>query len=229
MNKDDFKAEFEEHRKEINLEEEVESESLPSRVELHRKKRNPNRKSNHLMLNIILGLFTLIPVGILVYVISDFYSPDDKTSAQVEDSGIRFEIGNTAPEEEAAGTEKDPDEKTLAETTGDPEKETATPKVPTTESKPDPKPVSKPENKPAPPKTEQPEKKPAAPPVEKPKADPVPTQPSGKTHTVAQGETLYRISVNYYGSGSESSLEKIRRANGLSSNNIRAGQKLIIP
>lgn len=223
MNKDDFKAEFEEHRKEISLEEEVDSERLPSRVELYRSKRNPKRKSNHLLLNVILGLFTLIPVAILVYVISDFYSPDDKTSAQVEDPGVLFEIGNTATEEKESGTKANSDEQTLADKTGDSSQGTPV------EKPADPVPVSKPETKPAPPKTEQPAKQPEVNSAERPKTEPTTQPATGKTHTVAQGETLYRIAVNYYGSGSEASLEKIRRANGLSSNNIRAGQKLIIP
>ena len=40
-------------------------------------------------------------------------------------------------------------------------------------------------------------------------------------------ETLYRISMNYY--GTDAGIEKIKKANGLSSNDIMAGQKLIIP
>ncbi|MEK3934768.1 LysM peptidoglycan-binding domain-containing protein [Sporosarcina sp. FSL W7-1349] len=220
MDKDDFKAEFEEHRKEISLEEEDDSGRLPSRVELHRTKRNPKRKSNHLLLNVILGLFTLIPVGILVYVISDFYSPDDKTSAQVEDSGVRIEIDNSEPQSKDAAAEKsDPDEQTLAEKTGSTSNEPAKP----VEAVKEPASTPQPETKPTPPKPEQP--------AEKPKADPKPEQPqsTGKTHVVAASETLYRIAVNYYGSGSDANLEKIRRANGLSSNNIQVGQKLIIP
>lgn len=52
-------------------------------------------------------------------------------------------------------------------------------------------------------------------------------QASRGSHTVQPGETLYRISVNIYGSGD--GVEKIKRANGLSSNEISVGQTLIIP
>ncbi|HEX5564525.1 MAG TPA: LysM peptidoglycan-binding domain-containing protein, partial [Sporosarcina sp.] len=48
-----------------------------------------------------------------------------------------------------------------------------------------------------------------------------------RTHIVAANETLYRIAMNYY--GSDAGIEKIKKANGLSSNDIMAGQKLIIP
>lgn len=46
-------------------------------------------------------------------------------------------------------------------------------------------------------------------------------------HIVQPGETLYRISMNYY--QSNIGIEKIRSANGIIGNEISAGQKLIIP
>ncbi|WP_229217058.1 LysM peptidoglycan-binding domain-containing protein [Dyadobacter luteus] len=45
-----------------------------------------------------------------------------------------------------------------------------------------------------------------------------------RTHTVASGETLFRISVNY---GVE--IEEIKRLNNISGNNVSVGQKLKIP
>lgn len=48
-----------------------------------------------------------------------------------------------------------------------------------------------------------------------------------KTHIVKENETLYRIAVNYY--NNPEAVEKIKAANGLTSNNISAGQKLILP
>ncbi|SUK94362.1 elastin binding protein ebpS [Staphylococcus aureus] len=38
-------------------------------------------------------------------------------------------------------------------------------------------------------------------------------------------ENLYRIAIQYYGSGSPENVEKIRRANGLSGNNIETVNK----
>lgn len=95
-----------------------------------------------------------------------------------------------------------------------PEPETKPEKEPETEIKQEEKPVSKPVVNVNP----TPEKKPE----EKPEQ-----QSTEKTHKVANNETLYRISVNYYGSGE--GVEKIKRANGLTSNDIMVGQTLKIP
>uniref|UniRef100_UPI000B0864C4 LysM peptidoglycan-binding domain-containing protein n=1 Tax=Sporosarcina koreensis TaxID=334735 RepID=UPI000B0864C4 len=73
-------------------------------------------------------------------------------------------------------------------------------------------------------KTEAPKKTETPKVEEKPKAE---NNTKAKTHIVAPNETLYRISMNYY--GSDAGIEKIKKANGLSSNNIMTGQKLIIP
>ena len=47
---------------------------------------------------------------------------------------------------------------------------------------------------------------------------------AGKSHTVASGENLYRISVK-----NGTSVAALKSANGLSSDTIHAGQRLIIP
>jgi len=58
--------------------------------------------------------------------------------------------------------------------------------------------------------------------------EPVEAEPtSGKTHVVQPGETLYRIAMNYY--NSPDAVDKIKSANGLSSNSISTGQTLILP
>lgn len=48
-----------------------------------------------------------------------------------------------------------------------------------------------------------------------------------KTHIVKANETLYRIAINYY--KDPNAVAKIKSANGLTSDNISAGQKLILP
>ena len=53
------------------------------------------------------------------------------------------------------------------------------------------------------------------------------SKPAMKTHTVAAGETIYSISVTHYQSGS--GVDKIKQANGLTSNEIYVGQVLLIP
>lgn len=52
-------------------------------------------------------------------------------------------------------------------------------------------------------------------------------QPKARTHVVKEGETLYRIAVNYYGSGD--AVERIKAANGLASNDIVVGSSLTLP
>ncbi len=71
-----------------------------------------------------------------------------------------------------------------------------------------------------PPATEQPK-------VEQPKVEQPKQETSSKTHIVKENETLYRIAINYY--NDPNAVEKIKSANGLSSNAIAAGQKLILP
>lgn len=209
MKKDNYKTEFEEQRKEIAQDD----DNLPSRVELHRKGRKPKKKSSHMMINVVLGLFTLIPVIILVYVVSDFYNPGSNPAAKDGDNNVSYEeTANKKTDEKI----EDPDKDIALDDDGKVvEDEKTTPKV---ETKPVEKPVEKPIEKPVVDVNPTPEKKPEVKPEVK---------PAGKTHKVANGETLYRISVNYY--GSDAGVEKIKRANGLSSNSIMVGQTLTIP
>lgn len=50
---------------------------------------------------------------------------------------------------------------------------------------------------------------------------------SEKTHIVQPNETLYRIAMNYY--NSPDAVEKIKEANGLTTDSISSGQELILP
>ncbi len=209
MKKDNYKTEFEEHRQEIGQDD----DNLPSRAELHRKGRKSKKKSSHLMINVVLGLFTLIPVIILVYVVSDFYNPGSNPSAKDGNTNISYEeTANKKTDEKIEDTDKDIvlDEKDddVVEDDGKVVEEVKT--TPEVETKPVEKPVVN--------VNPTPEKKPEVKPEDK---------TTSKTHRVADGETLYRISVNYY--GSDVGVEKIKSANGLSSNNISVGQTLTIP
>lgn len=49
------------------------------------------------------------------------------------------------------------------------------------------------------------------------------------SHVVGAQENLYRIAIKYYGAGTPENVDKIRRANGISGNNLSAGQTLVIP
>ncbi|MGO1759479.1 MAG: LysM peptidoglycan-binding domain-containing protein, partial [Mammaliicoccus vitulinus] len=52
---------------------------------------------------------------------------------------------------------------------------------------------------------------------------------SQQAHTVTGKENLYRIAIQYYGSGSPENVDKIRQANGISGNELSQGQNLVIP
>ncbi|WP_025784913.1 LysM peptidoglycan-binding domain-containing protein [Sporosarcina sp. D27] len=239
MTKSDYNSEFEENRKEIDLGENT-NDDLPSRVKLRQNKnatpkRNKKESRKGLtLINVILVLFTLIPIGIFVYVLSDLYNPKEGTTVDIDQSDVRFELGSSQSPNSSNDTVADSDEnkedddskkdenakkddKTDSEKSGN--TPGATPKPdPKPETKPDPKPETKPDPKP--------ETKPDPKPETKP--DPKPDEkPAAKSHTVQPNETLYRISVTYYGSGS--GVEKIKAANGLSSNSISVGQTLVIP
>lgn len=218
MKNDDYKTEFEEHRKEISLDEGLDDGKLPSRTDLHRKGRKPRKKSSHTMINIILGLFTLIPVVILVYIISDFYTPGDRTSAKGGETGTLFEMNSETSDEKNAVADKGEEKKA---TNKDDEK-TAVQSENEKETKVEEKPVSKPVVNVNP----VPEKKPVVKAEPKPDKKPV-EKPASKSHTVASNENLYRISLKYYGNGS--GVAKIKSANGLSSDEISVGQTLVIP
>ncbi len=225
MKKNDYRTEFEEHRKEIRLDEDNEQTPQLSRVELHRKSRKPKKRSRHAIINVILGLFALVMVIIFIFVLSDWYKPNEGKSAQMEDSAIRFETSQKVSGENSGTPSKDTSddqkkEKEQAdknssnlkdeETTGKGKEEVQQP--PKQDPKPDPKPDPEPDPKPDP----------------KPDPEPEVDQPSAtQTHTVAPGENLYRISLKYYKSGD--GVNKIRQANGLSSNEIVVGQTLVIP
>lgn len=222
MKNDDYKVEFENNRKEIELDHN-EDASLPSRTERHGRRRKQKKTSSHTMINVILGVFTFIPILIFVYVLYNFYFGPDNGSAKVDSSIVPVEVGtNTnAPSGNsenpgAVPTDSEKEKEDDKSTDGKAELEEKENKEVVTK-----KPAVN-VNPPATEKKEKPSEK------EEQKVDKKPEVETGsKTHVVAANETLYRISMNYY--GSDSGVEKIKKANGLSSNDIMVGQKLIIP
>ena len=75
------KADFEQQRKEIK--ENVPSDKLPSRAEVQGKKKE-EKYGRVKLINILLAIFALIPIVILLYVLSDLYSPDVPDQVPVE-------------------------------------------------------------------------------------------------------------------------------------------------
>jgi len=226
MKNNDYKVEFEEHRREIGLDRNEEA-ILPSRAERHGRRSKQKKSSNYTTINVILGIFTFIPILIFVYVIYNFYFGSDSGSAKVDNSEYQVEYGtntssgnNEGPGSIVLDSEKEnedeeqpkgnTDKGTAGDTKEESNKKPVTVNPPAVEKKDPPKVTETP-------KTE-----------EKPKTENnTEVGNKARTHIVAANETLYRISVNYY--GSDAGIDKIKKANGLSSNNIMAGQKLIIP
>ncbi|WP_153720291.1 LysM peptidoglycan-binding domain-containing protein [Sporosarcina cascadiensis] len=218
MKKNQYEEDFEQQRKEIIVEE---SKEIPSRTEVHQSKKK-EKKNRTKLINIILAVFTLIPIVILIYVLSDLYSPSVPNQVPVEKAKVSISSNTAVKEDEPkADDTKKPavvvnPEKPVEQQKKPAEKPADPPKKEPVQKQPAQKPVQKPEPKPEP--------KPKPKPVEKPVQKPV---QSAKSHVVKSNETLYRISVNYYGDGSH--VQKIQQANGLSSNEIHVGQTLVLP
>lgn len=205
MNQDDYQKKIDEHRQSIGLEDNM-AESRRTRRSSYTKK--PKKKSKNLLLPSLFFIFILIPVCIFLYV-HFFYTPD-----KVEEASSQGVIQvETKPI--SNGTEKEEEEESVEENSqeAEDENEPSTSKEESTEqATPEVKPEVKQEVKPEV-KTE---------PKEEQKVE-----TEQRTHIVKADETLYRIAVNYY--KDPNAVEKIKAANGLTSNSISAGQKLILP
>ncbi|ARF15458.1 hypothetical protein [Sporosarcina ureae] len=81
MLNEQYKMDFEQQRREIK--EKVPFDKLPSRAEVHGKKKE-EQYGRVKVINIFLAIFTLIPIVILLYVLSDLYSPDVPDQVPVE-------------------------------------------------------------------------------------------------------------------------------------------------
>ena len=201
MNQDDYQKKIDEHRQSIGQDDD--SNDMRRSRSLNKK---PKKKSKNLLIPTVFCVFILIPVSIFIYV-QFFYEADPNKAEVVKNDTIHVEtqtINN--------GTKND---ETVEE---------VTPVEPVTTEK-----TEQPAEKPAEIVKEEPKEVV----VEEPKKEPVAekTEPtevaSSKTHIVKENETLYRIAVNYYNDGT--AVEKIKSANGLSSNEISVGQKLVLP
>lgn len=249
MGKQDYREAIEKGRQEIN----VHSNSAPSRRAYRKTAKEKPKKKKSILLPTLFFLFILIPVSILIYV-AFLYEPNDTLTASSVNNEVSLE--SQAPEaplvpmdseqeedsedDQAAQEEKEAEqqakEKAAAEKAAA-EKEAAAKEQAQKEAA-----VKEQAKK------EQAEKEAAAKAQaqrereqaeakrqqEKAAAEQKKAQEekasAAKTHTVQAGETLYRIAVNTYGaSGASAGVEKIKQANGLSSNEITVGSTLILP
>ena len=244
MSKDDYKDKFEEHRQNIDGAEEETTQKM-SRTERYRGEKGdkPQKKKRHLMEYLSIT-FILILLSILIFV-ALFYEPgkDVKQVVNDEDEVEVVKDGEPAKKEDAdkeKAKEKEEQEalaKKKAEEAQKAEEERKAKEQQEKQAAEQAEQARKAEEErkaqaaEAARQAEQARQAEAARQAEQQKAQQQqkPQTPQVRTHTVQAGETLYRIGVNYYGSGDESVLQKIRAANGLSSNTIQVGQQIKLP
>ncbi|SES33981.1 LysM peptidoglycan-binding domain-containing protein [Psychrobacillus sp. OK032] len=174
------------------------------KVELRSRRRSNSgkkakKKSRNILIPTLFCIFILLPVCIFLYV-QFIYTPKD--TEEVQESGIiqvETKTITNSPKEE-----EEKDENTASAEDKEVEEQAPVKEEPKVEE----------------PKAEQPK-------VEEPKVEQPKQEAPTRTHIVKENETLYRIAVNYY--KDPNAVEKIKSANGLSSNAISAGQKLILP
>lgn len=209
--KEDLREKIEEHRQSIEIEE-------GSRMSRSNRKKQKKQHKFPLMTTLTFILIG-IPLMILIYVWG-FYTPGEPEVAQEQDDSIlEMQTNATASAtineqntvKDAAKNEGTKPIENDETTKVDVEKDAAERAKKEAEEK------AKLEEKKAQEKAE----------AEKRKQEEEAKKATAKSHTVQQNETLYRIAMTYY--NDPSGVEKIKRANNLSSEMITVGQTLIIP
>jgi cytoskeletal protein RodZ len=194
---------------------EAEAESVDREVE------EEDHKSGNKLIPLLAALLVLIPIILLIgmYINNQINGPDKNN-----DVAVTADKKETSTEEKttekAAKDKDDKDSKTAAadKSTEEAATEEAVTEETTTEEVTTEEAVTEETTEQA--TTETPSTE---------EADEDSSNTVGTTHVVGSNENLYRIAIKYYGSGSAENVEKIRRANGLSGNEIGAGQTLVIP
>lgn len=234
MTKEDYREKIEEDRQEIEM------EGYQSRAS--RSKRKGTKRKNPLI-SILLVIFIFIPSLVLLY-INFLYEPASPVET-VEESNevVKVEKNDPTPQVEAAGAdEEDKDEQDASSDGEDISEEkqkelAAAQEAAAAEAAKaaEQKAKEEAEKKAAEQKAkeeaaklaaEQKAKEEAAKKAAEEKAREEAAKPK-RTHTVKSNETLYRIAMNYY--NDPSAVEKIKKANGMSSESIQVGQTLILP
>ena len=226
VTKEDYREKVEEHRQEIDLHNEA--TTGVSRVKRNRKTKTKKQK-NPIMTALVV-IFILFPLSILGYVWL-FYEPEVKATSgkdNVSDDTQQVVIQKHDPEKTPlvdVDESKEKDEVKKQEETDLAKSEQEKQRLIAEEAKKaeqkklaDEKAAEAAQKAAAQKAKEQEEKRQAE---EQAKAQ-------QKTHTVSSSDNLYQIAIKYYGNGSPANIEKIKRANNLSSDNISAGQVLVI-
>lgn len=199
-----------------------------SRIAQRKAVKEKPKKTKSYLLTSLFFLFILIPVSILIYV-AFFYEPNDTLTSSPPSNEVSMESTiPDAPLVPVAAEEKNSEELAAeaAAAKEAAEKEAAA-EVEKQEAERAAAEKQQAETNAAQAEADKQEEQAAA--EQQQEAPPAPVAAS-KTHTVQPGETLYRIAVNTYGSaGAAESVEKIKAANGLNSNEITAGATLVLP
>lgn len=232
MAKDNYKNEFEQSRQEINITDGADGRKVLSRVDLHANAK-PSKRSRFSLINILLVIFTFIPIGILTFVLFSLLFNKEPITPKVEDPSVQLELSKK-PSGSAGVTDdekKKDDEKSNNQKEKEAQKKEEEKKKEAEQQKADKAKKKEEEQK----RKEEEEQKQAEEQRKKEEEQKRAEEerkkeeqqvPAG-SHVVQPGETLYRVSVIHYGNGD--GVDKIRSANGISGNAISAGQTLVIP
>ena len=240
MGNENYRETFENDRQEISLNSES---SLSRRAQRNAAKQKP-KQTKSLLLPVLFFIFILIPVMVLIYV-AFLYEPTEpimEASANNEVSVETNTASSEGPQLVAADDNEEKEKAEKAEAEAALKKEAEQERAAKEEEE---RKAAEREEAAAKAQAEkeaaakaQAEKEAAAKAqAEKEAADKKAQEaqqqtpaPSGKTHVVQPNETLYRIAVNNYGAaGAGAAVERIKQANGLSSNEISVGQTLVLP
>ena len=216
MDKQNYRESLEKDRQEISVNS---STGLTRRAQRHTLNQKSKKRKN-ILLPALFFIFILIPVTILIYV-AFLYEPDDTLKSAAGENEVSVETNSPSNESPLVPAEEKEEPAEEEQPAKEETQETAVPEESEKEVQ-----AEEPETEAIAEEQEQPVEQPVEEPAEQPEAQ----QQSQKTVTVQENETLYRIAVNNYGaSGAGAAVEKIKQANGLSSNEISVGQTLILP
>jgi colicin import membrane protein len=224
MAKENYREKVEEHRQQIDLHNE--SDAKMSRVSRHRKK--GAKKQRNPLMTLLVFVFIFIPLGILGYVLFIF-DPGTNTAtteAKEEDKDQLVEILKQDPSEaKVIDTDENDDENAEKDEAKDQaEKE----KLADEKAKKAEQEIAAEEKKIKEAEAAQKVAAQKAKEQEQKKNEDEAKNTQQQTHTVQSTDNLYRIAIKYYGDGSTANIEKIKKANNLTSDSISTGQVLII-
>ncbi|MGD7045462.1 LysM peptidoglycan-binding domain-containing protein [Jeotgalibacillus proteolyticus] len=245
MKRDPYRDQANKTRQEISAvdqhnQSEIDGGAETSRLSLHGKKREEKaaQKKPFPLIRVLVGLFVLLPVTVAIVSLILNNSESGMTNATMDrDNTVQVERAQGTGENQNAQTEdpspssasaaEDEEEEEADETPASAETPEESIEGENNAAQADEADDDSSETAETVQETqEEPEEEPAVE-QEEPAAETEEETTSSATHTVQSSETLYRISVNYFGNGDW--VEKIKEINGLSSNEISEGQVLKIP